>query len=88
MVVCICSHVDVAFEWNQDLHQLIIRTKATCLSGTGVEMEALTAAGITALNVIDMTKAVTKEAIITDLRLDFKSGGKSGVFSRDPIHTA
>ena len=45
-------------------------------------MEALTAASIAALNVIDMTKAVTKAAVITDLKLDFKKGGKSGTFVR------
>jgi cyclic pyranopterin phosphate synthase len=56
--------------------------KATCkLTGrTGVEMEALTAAGVAALTVYDMCKAVDRGMRITDLRLLHKSGGKSGTF--------
>jgi cyclic pyranopterin phosphate synthase len=45
---------------------------------TGVEMEALTAASVAALGVYDMIKAVDKQAVITDLRVLAKSGGKSG----------
>ena len=67
---------------NEERHELSIKTYVKCRSGTGVEMEALTAASIAALNVIDMTKAVTKAAVITDLKLDFKKGGKSGTFVR------
>lgn len=46
-------------------------------------MEALTAASVAALTVFDMCKAVSKEMYITDLRLDFKSGGKSGQYERE-----
>jgi cyclic pyranopterin phosphate synthase len=49
---------------------------------TGVEMEALTAVSVAALTVIDMVKAVDKGAVITDVRIDTKSGGKSGDWSR------
>ncbi len=45
---------------------------------TGVEMEALTAVSVAALTVIDMVKAVDKGAVITDVRIETKSGGKSG----------
>ncbi|MDQ0259688.1 cyclic pyranopterin phosphate synthase [Sinomonas atrocyanea] len=45
---------------------------------TGVEMEALTAASVAALGVYDMVKAVDKHAVITDVRVLAKSGGKSG----------
>src|SRR5262249_19591829 len=45
---------------------------------TGVEMEALTAASIAALTIYDMVKALDKAAIISDVRLVAKSGGKSG----------
>ncbi|MDP9883530.1 cyclic pyranopterin phosphate synthase [Sinomonas atrocyanea] len=45
---------------------------------TGVEMEALTAASVAALAVYDMVKAVDKHAVITDVRVLAKSGGKSG----------
>src|SRR3954447_18323075 len=49
---------------------------------TGVEMEALTAVSVAALTIYDMTKAVDKRMVIGDIRLMFKSGGRSGVFKR------
>ncbi|WP_328538266.1 cyclic pyranopterin monophosphate synthase MoaC [Streptomyces sp. NBC_00344] len=49
---------------------------------TGVEMEALTAVAIAGLTVIDMVKAVDKGAVITDVRVEEKSGGKSGDYRR------
>ena len=49
---------------------------------TGVEMEALTAVSVAALTVIDMVKAVDKAAVITDVRVETKSGGRSGDWSR------
>jgi cyclic pyranopterin phosphate synthase len=45
-----------------------------------VEMEALTAANITALTIYDMVKAIDKTMKITDLRVTFKDGGKTGQF--------
>jgi indole-3-glycerol phosphate synthase len=59
-----------------------VEITATCrLNGrTGVEMEALTAAGIAALTIYDMCKAIDRGMTITDLRLRRKSGGKSGDF--------
>lgn len=45
---------------------------------TGVEMEALTAVSVAALTIIDMVKAVDKHAVITDVEVVAKSGGKSG----------
>jgi len=51
------------------------------LSGkTGVEMEALTAASVTALTIYDMCKAVQKDMVISQVKLLEKSGGKSGLF--------
>lgn len=50
---------------------------------TGVEMEALTAVSVAALTVVDMVKAVDKAAVITDVRVESKSGGKSGSWHRD-----
>jgi cyclic pyranopterin phosphate synthase len=49
---------------------------------TGVEMEALTAVSVAALTVVDMVKAVDKGAVITDVRIETKSGGKSGDWQR------
>jgi cyclic pyranopterin phosphate synthase len=49
---------------------------------TGVEMEALTAVAVAGLTVIDMVKAVDKAAVITDVRVLTKTGGKSGDWAR------
>jgi cyclic pyranopterin phosphate synthase len=49
---------------------------------TGVEMEALTAVSVAALTVVDMVKAVDKGAVITDVRVEEKTGGKSGDWRR------
>jgi len=49
---------------------------------TGVEMEALTAVSVAALTVVDMVKAVDKGAVITDVRVESKTGGKSGPWVR------
>lgn len=62
-------------------HVLVIAT-ATTVAVTGVEMEALTAASIAALTLYDMIKAVDNRAIITDIMVLEKQGGKSGDWSR------
>ena len=49
---------------------------------TGVEMEALTSVSVAALTLIDMIKAVDKSAVITDVRLEAKDGGRSGAWRR------
>jgi cyclic pyranopterin phosphate synthase len=49
---------------------------------TGVEMEALTSVSVAALTMIDMIKSVDKGAVITDVRLESKDGGKSGPWRR------
>jgi cyclic pyranopterin phosphate synthase len=51
---------------------------------TGVEMEALTCVAVAGLTVVDMVKAVDKGATITDVRVESKSGGRSGTWTRDP----
>jgi cyclic pyranopterin phosphate synthase len=60
----------------------IIATAST-VAGTGIEMEALTAASVAALTVYDMTKALDKGIEIQDLYLLSKTGGKSGDFARN-----
>ena len=49
---------------------------------TGVEMEALSGVGIGLLTIYDMLKAIDKSMVINDIRLESKSGGKSGNFKR------
>lgn len=49
---------------------------------TGVEMEALVACSVACLTIYDMIKSRDKKASITNIKLDFKSGGKSGIYKR------
>jgi cyclic pyranopterin monophosphate synthase len=63
---------------------ILIRATAETTGQTGVEMEALTAASVTALTLYDMAKAVDRAMVISDLCLVEKSGGKSGDFVRTP----
>jgi len=60
-----------------------IEAEAATTAQTGVEMEALTAATVAALTVYDMCKAVEKGIEITDVRLESKTGGKSGDWKRE-----
>jgi cyclic pyranopterin phosphate synthase len=64
-----------------DEHVEIVATVRTT-DRTGVEMEALTAVSVAALTVVDMVKAVDKGAVITDVRVETKTGGKSGDWAR------
>lgn len=72
------SDIGVEFEFGDG--RLTVRTSATTTAGTGVEMEALTAATVAALTVYDMAKAVDKRMTIESVHLVSKTGGKSGHF--------
>jgi cyclic pyranopterin phosphate synthase len=74
------SKVDVTCEVKRD--GVEIRTVARATAVTGVEMEALVAASVAALTVYDMCKALDKGIEIRDIRLERKSGGKSGDYVR------
>lgn len=74
------SGVTVELEVEDDAVAITATVKTT--DRTGVEMEALTAVSVAALTVVDMVKAVDKAAVITDVRVESKSGGKSGDWSR------
>jgi cyclic pyranopterin phosphate synthase len=74
------SHVDV--EMSLCENGVAITTKVATTSETGVEMEALVAAGISALTIFDMVKGMDKGIEIRDIVLERKSGGKSGEYRR------
>ncbi|HVZ22452.1 MAG TPA: cyclic pyranopterin monophosphate synthase MoaC [Vicinamibacterales bacterium] len=59
-----------------------IEARVKTSAQTGVEMEALTAVAVAALTMYDMVKAVDKAMVIGDVRLEYKSGGRSGVYRR------
>jgi cyclic pyranopterin phosphate synthase len=74
------SGVVVDLEVADDAVEITATVKTT--DRTGVEMEALTAVSVAALTVIDMVKAVDKAASIAEVRVEEKTGGKSGDWHR------
>jgi cyclic pyranopterin phosphate synthase len=74
------THVDVRAELRDE--GVYIEAEAATTARTGVEMEALTAASVAALTIYDMCKAVERGITITDVRLEEKTGGKSGTWKR------
>ena len=74
--------VDVQFEIDEKASRVECRASAECRGRTGVEMEALTAAVVTALTVYDMCKAIDKGIELGPFYLVEKSGGKSGMYKR------
>lgn len=75
------SKADVKIELTD--YGVYLEAEAKTASQTGVEMEALTAVSIAALTIYDMCKAVQKDIVISDIRLESKEGGKSGNFVRN-----
>lgn len=63
-------------------HGVAITATVRTTDRTGVEMEALTAVSVAALTVVDMVKAVDKGAVVSDVRVEEKTGGKSGTWTR------
>jgi cyclic pyranopterin phosphate synthase len=59
-----------------------IETSVTTADRTGVEMEALTAASIAALTVIDMVKSADPHAVISHIQMESKDGGRNGAWKR------
>jgi cyclic pyranopterin phosphate synthase len=75
------THVDV--QARIDEAGVYLEAEVSTNAQTGVEMEALTAVAIAALTVYDMCKALDKAITITDIRLESKTGGKSGDYRRN-----
>jgi cyclic pyranopterin phosphate synthase len=75
--------VDVQFEVDSIASNVHITASCKLAGQTGVEMEALTAASIAALTIYDMCKGVDRGMVITDVQLQEKRGGKSGVWQRE-----
>ena len=74
------SGVDVELTPRQRGYDIEARVRTS--AQTGVEMEALTAVAVAALTIYDMVKAVDKAMVIGDIRLMFKSGGRTGTYRR------
>jgi len=76
------NKVKITFETNKKSSMVVINAEVVCLGRTGVEMEALAAASISALTIYDMMKYVDKGMVISEIKLLQKSGGKSGDYRR------
>ncbi len=70
----------VEFTLDEENNAVVARCTVCCGGKTGVEMEALTGAGVALLTVYDMCKAMDKRMVIGALHLEEKTGGKSGDF--------
>ena len=73
--------IDVEVEEIENGFKLIVTAKTH--SKTGIEMESLTAVSIGLLTIYDMAKAIDREMEITNIKLEYKAGGKSGEFKRN-----
>ncbi len=76
------TNVEIQIEPLEAESRVRITAKVKTSAQTGVEMEAMVAASLTALTIYDMCKAVDKEMTVESVRLIYKSGGKSGEFKR------
>ena len=76
------TRVAVDFKMDRKKSEVHIEARVECRGQTGVEMEALTAAAVGLLTIYDMVKAVDRGMTLTDIRLEEKHGGKSGLFRR------
>lgn len=74
------THLDVRAEVRDD--GVYLEAEVATNAQTGVEMEALIAVSIAALTIYDMCKAIDKAMVISDVRLEKKTGGKSGDYQR------
>lgn len=72
--------VDISVDSKMTSINVICESQTT--QKTGVEMEALVACSVACLTIYDMIKSRDKKASITNIKLDFKSGGKSGIYKR------
>jgi cyclic pyranopterin monophosphate synthase len=75
------TEVTVDFEYVGEDY-IAVTSKVKCTGKTGVEMEALTAVSAACLTIYDMCKAVDRGMIVESIRLEKKSGGKSGTYIR------
>lgn len=78
------SAIDIRLEADGD-SEIIVEARVKTTGQTGAEMEALTAVSVAALAIYDMCKAVDRSMEIKSIRLESKSGGKSGTFLRQEI---
>jgi molybdenum cofactor biosynthesis protein MoaC len=77
------DHINVDCQLQHGSNSVLVQSSIVMVDKTGCEMEALTAVSVACLTIYDMCKAMNKGIIITNIQLDTKSGGKSGMYNRE-----
>lgn len=77
------SSVEADFDFSEKESRIEIGVRVKLTGQTGVEMEALTGVSVAALTIYDMCKAIDKNMVIQNIRLEEKKGGRSGLYRRD-----
>lgn len=75
------TSVEISFYPDDSSHSITIEATVKISGKTGVEMEAMTAVSIAALTIYDMCKAMDREMEISEIKLIYKGGGKSGIYN-------
>ena len=86
-LIPLCHNINIDFikvdiSLDSKMSSINVICESQTMQKTGVEMEALVACSVACLTIYDMIKSRDKKASITDIKLDFKSGGKSGIYMR------
>lgn len=76
------TNCEVTFTTDENTNSITAVCTTSCVGKTGVEMEALTGVSVALLTIYDMCKAIDKRMELGEIRLESKSGGKSGDFVR------
>lgn len=76
------TDVQVTVQLDRELPGLRVESETRTIARTGVEMEAIVGAVVTLVTVYDMAKAHDRGMVISEVRLEEKSGGKSGIWRR------
>ena len=76
------DHINIDLEIDDKNTAIIVTSTCKTHDKTGIEMESMVATSIACLTIYDMVKSVDRSAIIKDIKLNFKSGGKTGIYNR------
>jgi cyclic pyranopterin phosphate synthase len=76
------DHIEIEFHLDKKTSTIKAQSTVKVSGKTGVEMEALHAVGVALLTIYDMVKAIDKTMVIGEIRLEEKSGGRSGTYKR------
>jgi cyclic pyranopterin phosphate synthase len=75
--------VEMDFELDSENSAVHITASTSTMGKTGIEMESLCAVSVAALTLYDMCKAIDRGMVISDVKLIYKEGGKSGIYKRE-----